>query len=162
MDRRTFLGAALVLVPGAVAAAPVRRQPVVLWSHFNGTLPPGYSALRLVPLVVYADGTAIADAAFSTALGRSAAASLARAVAGALRRPGRPPHDPPVGGPTTRVEAWVNDHHVAGAVAVPPARLVDRRDWTLAHGTAYAPDAVRLIVVVAPDAPAAAPAWPAE
>jgi hypothetical protein len=147
MDRRTFLGAALVLVPGTVAAAPVRMQPVVLWSELNASISPGYSALQQVHLAVYADGTAIADTAFTSVLGRSTAAALARTVAGQLRRPARPHPHGPIGGATTLLEAWLGAHHFRGPLASPPGVLAAHRTWIAENGAPYAPDAVRLIVV---------------
>jgi hypothetical protein len=158
MDRRTFLGAALVLVPGAVAAAPVRKQPVVLWSEFNASISPGYSALRQVHLVVYADGTAIADTAATSSLGRSTAAALARTVAGLIRK--HPHPNGPVGGATTELESWLGAHHFSGPVAAPPGTLAAHRAWIDAHGTPYAPDAVRLIVVKDPNTTGVPRPWP--
>jgi hypothetical protein len=136
----------------------VRLQPVVLWSLFNASISPGYSALHQVPLVVYADGTAIADTAFTAQLGRSTAAALARTVAGLIRRPPHP--GGPIGGATTRLEAWLGAHHVSGLVNAPPDALSAHRTWIVAHGTPYAPDAVRLYVVRDPNPPGPAHAWP--
>lgn len=169
MDRRTFLNAALVLVPGAVAAAPVRMQPIVRWSRFNASISPGYAALREVPLVVYADGTAIADTAFTAPLGRSTAAALARATAALLRKPPHPRGDGPIGGTTNQLEAWVGDHHFSGTVPPPPddappsgalAALESHRSWIVAHGTPFAPNTVRLYAVKDPNVSGRVRAWP--
>ncbi len=66
MDRRSLLtgvaAAGLVIgLPGPASAAPAR--PVLEYGYAGGFVPPGFDALRAPVLVVYRDGTAIADAA---------------------------------------------------------------------------------------------------
>ncbi|WP_459839557.1 hypothetical protein [Catenuloplanes niger] len=66
MERRSLLtgvaAAGLVIgLPGPATAAPAR--PVLEYGFDGGFVPPGWTALRPPTLVVYRDGTAIADAA---------------------------------------------------------------------------------------------------
>ncbi|MDP9796066.1 hypothetical protein J2S43_004578 [Catenuloplanes nepalensis] len=66
MDRRSLLtgvaAAGLVIgLPGPASAAPSR--PTLEYGHEGGFVPSGWNELRAPALVIYRDGTAIADAA---------------------------------------------------------------------------------------------------
>jgi hypothetical protein len=160
VDRRTFLGTVSLAAAGAVFPSPAfpRASPSLRWTLFNATVSPGFSALRQVPLAVYPDGTAIADTAFTTRLSRSAVRTLVRSF------PGVPtsPVGHLAGAATNQLDTWDKGHHRTRVMDTVPRALTDCRKWITTHGTAYAPDAVRLIVVVDDNAPDFVPAWPAD
>ena len=189
MDRRAFLrnagglavfGGAVVLLPGEADAAG--RLPVFSWDRFGGFVAPGTNPLAAPRLVLYADGTAIADATRFLRLGARTRAEIRhRAVdvlshkANLRRRPGVPVI---VDAPQTRFEASGPHKRYSGVVDAleeyrghraypkPLYDLLDDaaklRDRVLTSGKLFRPAAVRLVVVlldppIGPSGPAAAP-----
>ena len=166
----------------ALAAEGDRPAPVLSWEHVGGFLVLGHESLRPARLVAYADGLMIADARRALRLRRGDLDALRWYTAGILRdpanlrrRPGAPvladvpatrlAVRPPRGrGYVAHLEALDEtraDDAYPHALYVLADRLAANRRRVLAAGSAYRPDAVRL--VAADGGPGTGPirAWPA-
>lgn len=178
-------GAAIAVAAPEDLEAGRRSQPLLTWELTGGFVPPGWTALRAPRLVAYDDGTLIADATRQVKVGqgtlrtlRSHATAVLRDPANSRRRPGAPMI---ADVPSTVISVRANGRRFRAQYegleetrsdrAYPQAsyslldHLTQLRDRTLRTGSAYHPDAVRLIAVkLDPAQPPAQPTvvqpWP--
>ncbi|WP_433615158.1 hypothetical protein ACQP2P_10730 [Dactylosporangium sp. CA-139114] len=181
------------VVGGAGAAAAIAAgdpegsrtpRPMLTWELVGGFVPAGWSALRAPRLVAYDDGVLIADAGKRLRIGqgevrslRNHATTVLRDPANARRRPGAPMiADVPSTVFTARTNGRKFSLQFEGleetrrdrAYPTPAYSLLDHCTQLLDRvnraGTAWHPDAVRMIVVLLDAAqPVTTPvrAWPA-
>ncbi|MDQ0370092.1 hypothetical protein [Catenuloplanes indicus] len=179
MDRRSLLtgvaAAGLVIgLPGPASAAPAR--PVLEYGYDGGFVPAGWNALRAPALVVYRDGTAIADAAHRWRL-RDTDRLVRQAVA-VVRDPANGtatlgPDDPQIAdAPDTyfraggrRLSAYaLETYRQYGAYPAATYALYDALEKAATrvrmHGERYRPHAIKLVAVPLDTAEGEIRPWP--
>jgi hypothetical protein len=182
MDRRSFLGSAGAVVLGSTPLAAGRTRPVVDWDWFGGFAGPGVDVLHASRLVAYPDGLVVADADRQSRLDGGSLRDLRRRMVTVLadpasirRRPGAPVI---ADAPTARFAVRsadgtlytvavnaLDESRPAHAYPQRLYRLSERlgavHQRVLSSGTAYRPEAVRLVAVLdSTSAPSAAAPWP--
>ena len=180
----TAVGGAAAAIAADDPEAGRRARPMFTWELTGGFVPAGWNALRAPRLVAYDDGVLIADAAKRLRIGpgelrslRNHATTVLRDPDNARRRAGAPII---ADVPSTVFTARTNGRRFSlqfegleetrqdRAYPMPVYPLLEHctqlRERADRSGTAFTPDAVRLVVVLleaAQPATAPVPPWPA-